>query len=391
MGIKFRFPLIYLVFFVFLSGFLLLKPVNADSGPGSSSGEGDPNCSCEHEGKQTPDNGISCRIRQFFTHKGSCGTTNYCYNEKNSSGQTVPVCKSPSGAHPIEADKDCWCTNPSSYGKDALGNWQNGKTCSDGLNIYADETHNFCKVYEVCVDSGIAVRDSNAPGKKVGVCQPTNCTCDHQGVAGAGNNSMTCGDGFTVSCGESEVCRQNGNKASCEALPCTCDQPDTPGDGNNGYTCLGTSDGKPYHAACPDKTKACVQNGTAIACVDETGKLNQPPPTAPPAQPPCDKNNYNTQGGCALVHTSIGDISTNPQGFISSLFGVLLSISGAIAVIIIMISGYKMIMSQGDAEKIQGAKESITAAIVGLLFLIFSLVILQVIGVDVLKLPGFGN
>jgi hypothetical protein len=45
-----------------------------------------------------------------------------------------------------------------------------------------------------------------------------------------------------------------------------------------------------------------------------------------------------------------------------------------------------MMTSTGNPEAIQEAKERITSAIVGLLFIIFSLVILQVIGVDILQI-----
>jgi hypothetical protein len=48
-------------------------------------------------------------------------------------------------------------------------------------------------------------------------------------------------------------------------------------------------------------------------------------------------------------------------------------------------------ISQGNPEKIQAAREQLTAAIVGLLFIIFSLVIIQVLGYDILHIPGFGQ
>jgi glucose uptake protein GlcU len=68
--------------------------------------------------------------------------------------------------------------------------------------------------------------------------------------------------------------------------------------------------------------------------------------------------------------------------------GVVLSLVGAIAIILIIISGYRLMVSQGNPENIKNAREQLTAAIVGLLFVIFSLVILQVIGVNILGLPG---
>lgn len=104
------------------------------------------------------------------------------------------------------------------------------------------------------------------------------------------------------------------------------------------------------------------------------------PPTPTPPPGPC-KNN--------VCITAIGEISTDPAGFVKSIFGIILSLSGGVALLLIIFSGYKLMLSQGNPEKAQEAKETLTAAIVGLLFIIFSLVILQVIGVDILRIPGF--
>ncbi|MCL4353726.1 pilin [Patescibacteria group bacterium] len=101
------------------------------------------------------------------------------------------------------------------------------------------------------------------------------------------------------------------------------------------------------------------------------------------ANEPCPNN---------ICHTAIGNINvSSPDKFVTALFGVILSLSGGIAIILIIVSGYNLMFSQGNPEKVQGAKETLTSAIVGLLFIILSLVILQVIGVDILKIPGFGG
>lgn len=92
---------------------------------------------------------------------------------------------------------------------------------------------------------------------------------------------------------------------------------------------------------------------------------------------------------CIAVGTAIGNISTQPQGFVRRIFSLVLGIAGGIALILIIISGYRMMASQGNPEAIQAARDQLISAIVGLLFIIFSFVILQVIGVDILKIPGF--
>lgn len=93
--------------------------------------------------------------------------------------------------------------------------------------------------------------------------------------------------------------------------------------------------------------------------------------------------------GCDKVSTAFFSFSTDPREFIGDIMGLLLSISGGIAVLLIIRSGYQLMTSQGNPDQIKEARERITSAVVGLLFLIFSLVILEIIGVDILKIPGF--
>lgn len=92
---------------------------------------------------------------------------------------------------------------------------------------------------------------------------------------------------------------------------------------------------------------------------------------------------------CASVNTAIGNISTDPAGFVKSIFSIVLGLSGGIALILIIISGYSFMTSQGNPEKVKAATERLTSAIIGLLFIIFAFVILQIVGVDILRIPGF--
>ena len=96
-------------------------------------------------------------------------------------------------------------------------------------------------------------------------------------------------------------------------------------------------------------------------------------------------------GKCIAVDTAIGTVSTDPQTFVKFIFGVVLGLAGGIALILIIIAGYKVMTSQGNPEAVKAANEQLTSAIVGLLFIIFSFVILQIIGVDILRIPGFTN
>lgn len=140
---------------------------------------------------------------------------------------------------------------------------------------------------------------------------------------------------------------------------------------------------------------AIAKNGSVSAAPSPTPiPIYQTTPTPTPFPPPCQ----NTQGQelinpetgkCPVFYTVFGGITTDPGKFIGKIFGILLGISGGIAVLLIIRSGYLLTISRGDTEKLQEAREVLTAAIVGLLFIIFCMVILEVVGVDILKIPGF--
>lgn len=176
--------------------------------------------------------------------------------------------------------------------------------------------------------------------------------------------------------------------------------------------------------------RSCDQNGLPLtltsnelpsntACEAKNAGNYTPPaltpiPTQPPSPPgPCKKFVVVNPGGdrdgedvtteakegklpdslkfkykCVLFDSAIGPIDTDPVKFATKIFAIILSLAGGIALVLIMISGYQLMTSQGDPEKVKAAQEMLTSAIVGLLFIIFSLVILQIIGVDLLKIPG---
>lgn len=91
------------------------------------------------------------------------------------------------------------------------------------------------------------------------------------------------------------------------------------------------------------------------------------------------------------VDTAVGRVGTDLSGLSQNVFDLVLGIAGGIAVIMIIISGYKYMVSQGNPEAIKGATEQLTSAVIGLLFIIFSFVILQIIGSDIFGIDRFSN
>ncbi len=91
------------------------------------------------------------------------------------------------------------------------------------------------------------------------------------------------------------------------------------------------------------------------------------------------------------VWTALGCIYTDSTNIIQTLTKIGLLIGGGITLLIILAGSFILTISQGDPKKTSEAKEMITSAIIGLIFIIFSVSILQLIGVDILRIPQFGE
>ena len=95
--------------------------------------------------------------------------------------------------------------------------------------------------------------------------------------------------------------------------------------------------------------------------------------------------------GSGGIWTAVGCIPQTPEAIVKTLIEIGLIMSGAIVLIMILAGAFMLSTSQGDPKKTQDAKELITSAIIGLLFIIFSITILQFVGVSILRIPGFGE
>lgn len=98
------------------------------------------------------------------------------------------------------------------------------------------------------------------------------------------------------------------------------------------------------------------------------------------------------KGDAVNMWTSIGCVPTSLGAFIQqTLLGWSLGVAGLSALLCIIYAAFLMQTSSGNPEKTKKAQELITSCIVGLLLIIFSVYILKLIGVDILRLPGFGK
>lgn len=87
--------------------------------------------------------------------------------------------------------------------------------------------------------------------------------------------------------------------------------------------------------------------------------------------------------------TALGCIQTSPQGFVQDFLGLAIGIGGGIAFLLILFGGFQMMTSAGNPEHLNAGRELVTAALSGLLLIIFSVFLLRIIGYDILRIPGF--
>lgn len=87
--------------------------------------------------------------------------------------------------------------------------------------------------------------------------------------------------------------------------------------------------------------------------------------------------------------TELGCIPNDPVGFVSSFYGIGLGLIGGVALLFLIWGGYILLSSQGNPEKINNGKSYIFYSIAGLLLAIFGYVFIEVVIVDILRVPGF--
>lgn len=96
-------------------------------------------------------------------------------------------------------------------------------------------------------------------------------------------------------------------------------------------------------------------------------------------------------GGGAWTAIGCFGAGGTPNDFVASFIRIGTGLGGGVAFLLILFSGFQRITSAGNPEKLHEAKDLMTAAISGLLLIIFSVFLLRLVGVDILQLPGFSS
>jgi hypothetical protein len=94
-----------------------------------------------------------------------------------------------------------------------------------------------------------------------------------------------------------------------------------------------------------------------------------------------------TAGEKTGIQTAIGCV---PIGNVTAMTAFALKwalgVAGGVAFLMILVAGYRYMTSKGSPQLIQEAKSLLTAAVYGLLLIIFSIFVLRLIGVNILGL-----
>jgi len=103
----------------------------------------------------------------------------------------------------------------------------------------------------------------------------------------------------------------------------------------------------------------------------------------------CVKEGFGSETADPKINTALGCVPVKIDSFVKWLLPSLFGVAGGIAFLLMVYGFISLATSGGQPEKVKGAQETITSAITGLVVAVFSLFILRLIAVDILKIPGF--
>lgn len=153
-----------------------------------------------------------------------------------------------------------------------------------------------------------------------------------------------------------------------------------------------------------NKTTCCRSFSSNVACAPTIPSNNQniedinplpefiaPSPGGNPSvQLDCPSGTVSQSGLCVPQGGPTGGFANSKtlMGLLTEILKYLLYLAGAIAVLFIVIGGFQYITSSGDEEQAEKGRKTLTNAIIGLVVVIMSYAIIQIITNAVTKAPG---
>lgn len=89
------------------------------------------------------------------------------------------------------------------------------------------------------------------------------------------------------------------------------------------------------------------------------------------------------------IWTALGCVPTTIDGIVESGLRLGLGLAGGFALLFIIFGSFTISSSTGDPQRLQTGQQMITSAVVGILLIVFSVIIMNIIGVQILAIPGF--
>lgn len=148
------------------------------------------------------------------------------------------------------------------------------------------------------------------------------------------------------------------------------------------------------NAICDNQTGNCVINDNEI--------VTRPPTPGNPFEI-CNQVDSESKGACDNcldgttlggeegLWTSIGCVPSEGDGMIRHFIVLGLGLAGGVGLLMIIAAGAMFTLSRNDPKKVGDAKELLTSVVIGLVFIAFSVTVLQFIGITILRIPGFGG
>lgn len=107
------------------------------------------------------------------------------------------------------------------------------------------------------------------------------------------------------------------------------------------------------------------------------------------APTPASGNMY-TMIGC--INTGVGFTDQSAQAnVVQVILSILFSIAGGIALLYLLYAAFLIITSRSDPERLNYGKRLAGGAIAGLIFCLFAVFLVNLIGSGILRIPGFGG